>query len=493
MVFFQMAVLAGLSSSMVLAQKNPYQVTSFQLPEHVKLEAGGLSFSPEGQLAVGVRKGEIWMLRHPEANPSDPKAVGYRLFAEGLHEVLGVKWWNNELYAVQRSELTKLVDSDKDGKADSYETAGKGWGVSGNYHEYAYGPAPDREGNLWITLNASMGPAVKMPGFTLKDKPWRGWAVIVNSEGQMIPMAAGLRSPCGIAENAEGDIFSTDQQGNWIPTNSLVHLRKGAFFGHGDAVADTKRPDSPVKDPGVLPQDLLIPEAAKKIPGFALPAVWFPYVKVGQSPTGLVCDTSGGKFGPFAGQFFVGEFVLSCVTRVFLEKVEGEYQGAVFNFVDGLQSAALSLAFSPKGELFVGQSNRGWNSKGTRSYGLEKITWDGKMPFEIQKMEAAKDGFHLTFTKPLDLEKSKLVPESFPMSSYTYLYHSKYGSEEMDTNGVKIAKVEVSEDGRKVHLVCEGLREGYVHELSVKNLFSKDQEKLGHPEAYYTLNRIPRK
>ena len=45
----------------------------------------------------------------------------------------------------------------------------------------------------------------------------------------------------------------------------------------------------------------------------------------------VVLDNTGGKFGPFARQLFIGEFRLS-ENRVFLEKVGGEYQGACFGF-----------------------------------------------------------------------------------------------------------------------------------------------------------------
>ena len=50
---------------------------------------------------------------------------------------------------------------------------------------------------------------------------------------------------------------------------------------------------------------------------------------------------------------------------------------------------------------------------------------------------------------------------------------------------------EVAADGMSVELRVENLREGYVHELNVTGLTSKDGEPLEHPVAYYTLNRIP--
>lgn len=483
-------LFTSLAAALCVAAHPCYTVTSYVLPDGAKLEASGLALMPDGRLAVAVRKGEVWILEHPEADPTKPAEVGYKLFATGLHEPLGLLWHDGALLTAQRTEVTSLRDTDADGAADEFLTVAKGWGVSGNYHEYAYGPVRDRDGNLWITLNASMGKAVEMPGFRAKDKPWRGWAMAITPQGELLPMSAGLRSPCGIGTNAEGDVFCTDQQGNWWGTNPLLHLRKGAFFGHGDSVPDTKRPGSPVADPGKLPEKLTVAEAVKQVKGFALPAVWFPYVKAGQSPTGMACDLTGGKFGPFGKQMFVGEFVLSGVNRVFLEKVGGEYQGAVFKFVDGLQSAALSLAFLNDGSLLVGESNRGWNSQGTRSFGLERIRWTGKVPFEIATMEAQPDGFLLTFTEKLD-EASAREATNYTMTSYTYLYHSKYGSDEVDTKPVKVAAAELTKDGTAVRLKCEGLRAGHVHELRIGGLRSVSGQGLVHGDAFYTLNRLP--
>ncbi|WP_218280382.1 hypothetical protein [Verrucomicrobium spinosum] len=180
------------------------------------------------------------------------------------------------------------------------------------------------------------------------------------------------------------------------------------------------------------------------------------------------------------------------MNRVFLEKVGGEYQGAVFRFQDGLQSAALSLAFLKDGSLLVGESNRGWNSQGTRSFGLERIQWTGQTPFEVQKMEAQPDGFRVTFTDEVDTGTASNLG-SYQMSSYTYLYHQKYGGDEVETQKVTISQVVLEPGGRSVLLRCEGLREGYVHELIMPGVRSKKGVQLTHAEGYYTLNRLPGK
>ena len=232
-------------------------------------------------------------------------------------------------------------------------------------------------------------------------------------------------------------------------------------------------------------------EAASRLPGLTPPAVWFPYVKMGQSTTGLVCNLTGGGFGPFERQVFVGDFTLSQVNRVFLEKVDGEYQGACFPFMDQLQSAVLQMAFLKDGSMIVGESNRGWNSLGNRSFGLERIRWTGRIPFEILTMEARPEGFRLTFTEPLATPLLVRL-DQFRLSSYTYLYHASYGSPETDTRPVEVRSVKVSEDGRQVDLQCAGLRPGYVHELTLAPLNSITGQALRYDRAYYTLNRIPR-
>lgn len=471
------------------AEEDYYRLVTYPVPEGLKLEASGLAPLPDGRLAIVIRKGQVWILDHPTADPPTLENTTFTRFASGLHEPLGLAWHDGALYTTQRSEVTRLEDRNEDGVADVYLTAARGWGVSGNYHEYAYGPVFDKEGNLWVTLNITIGDAPRIAGHRAADFPWRGWSMMMAPGGELEPVSCGLRSPMGIAVNHLGDVFATDQQGNYWATNPLIHLRKGVFHGHAQSLVDTARPESPVKHPGEVPQGLTVVDASRTIPGYKLPAVWFPYNKIGQSTTGILLDDTGGKFGPFENQFFVGEFTQAFVSRVFLEKVEGEYQGACFHFRKGFQSAVLRMAFLGDGSMVVGESNRGWNSLGTRSFGLERLIWTGEMPFEMKEMRAAPGGFKLVFTKPVDA-KTAGDPASYKMSSYTYIYHQKYGGEEVETEAVPITKAEVSEDGLSVSLQCEYLREGFVHELHVPEVRSRDGEALLHAEAYYTLNRL---
>ncbi|HEV3438125.1 MAG TPA: hypothetical protein VG122_12245, partial [Gemmata sp.] len=202
-----------------------YKVSTIPLPADCVLEVGGLAFRPDGKLFVCTRRGEVWLIDNPT---SDSLAdVKLTKFASGLHEALGL--WvqdNNTVYAVQRPELTKLVDKAGTGFASEYATVCDKWGVSGDYHEFAFGPARDKDGNFFITLNVGFG------GGHQAKAPWRGWCVKVSPDGKMEPWAYGLRSPNGITFAPDGELFYADNQGEWVATNKLHHLKKGQFYGH---------------------------------------------------------------------------------------------------------------------------------------------------------------------------------------------------------------------------------------------------------------------
>lgn len=450
----------------------------------IPLEVSGLAVLDGDRIAVAIRKGEVWILNRAYG---DPAQIDYQLFASGLDEPLGLLRDGGDLLTVQRTELTRLRDVDGDGAADAYLTEAKGWAVTGNYHGYAYGPIRDGRGRLWITLNLDLGKGDN-------SLPWHGWGLTVRPDGGLQPMCAGMRSPCGLGTDAEGEPFFTDQQGEWIPANSLHHLVEGAFYGNPVGLEPAWRDASLL---GEMPRDIAqrlnglpYPEALKIHPALRPPAVWFPYRKMGQSRTDIVCDTTEGRFGPFAGQLFVGEFTQSRIGRVFLEKVNGRYQGACFPFVRGFPAAVMRLAFGRDGSLLVGMTNRGWTSTGGGSYGLQRMVWTGRTPFAIKEMRARADGFELVFTEPVD-RGSAARPTSYNLSSYTYPLHSLYGGDEIDARELTVERVEVSPDGLRVRLVVTPLRRFYVHELHCSSVRGEADRALWHGRAYYTLNHIP--
>ena len=477
-ISLMMLAPAGASRSAPLPQESDYyQIQTYNLPKGEVIEVGALEMMPDGRLAVGTRRGEIWMVHNPLGK--DPaKTATYTRYAQGLHEILGLGYYKGWLYVTQRPEVSRVRDTKGRGIADVFETVAAPWEISGDYHEYAFGSKFDKNGNMYVALC--------LTGSFTSDVKFRGWCLRIGADGKVTPWCSGVRSPGGIHYNAAGDLFYTDNQGPWNGGCCLKWLEQGKFMGHpgGNKWYEFAKNMGPrPKDPKTKSRWAI---ELKKIPELNPPAVWFPYPQMGQSASGIAFDGTG-KFGPFKDQLFVGDQSHSTVMRVFMEKIHGRYQGACFPFRKGFASGNLPMLMAADGTLIIGGTNRGWGSRGNKPFALQRLVWTGKVPFEIHEMHLKPDGFEFTFTKPLD-PKTAADVNSYKFRTFTYIYQADYGSPEVDITHPKITKAVVGPDGKSVRLYVSKLEEGHIHELLLEGVRSAAGLPLLHDQAYYTLN-----
>ncbi len=468
---------------LVTAQEESYyKIETIEIPEGITLEIGGMAFDDEGTLFVSTRRGEVWSIKDPSSKTPD-----FKRFATGLHEPLGLAYKEGSFYLAQRGELTKLTDTDADGVAEEYETIFN-WPLAANYHEYAYGPIMLPDGNMLINLN------LQWVGRGASLSKWAGWTLMISPEGEMTPIATGLRSPAGLGLNKNGDIFYTENQGDWVGSGRMTHLEKGDFAGHVEGLkwANEKGSTVPLSMEKVI-QDVkkeptTLYDYAQKTEGVKPPSVWFPHTIMGISTSDIAVVPD--NYGPFQGQLLVGDQGHSKLMRVFQEKVNDVYQGICFDFVRGFSSGLLRTEWGPENALYVGMTNRGWASTGKSPFGLQKLVWTGKTPFEMKSVKVQPDGFEIEFTEPVD-KRTLANPDSYSISDFTYNYHSVYGSEAINQQERTIFKVDINQEGTTARLYVEGMRTGYVYEIkaeAIKNLLGKP---LLHNVGYYTLNQIP--
>ena len=490
------AVLALLLSSIAVAPacaaeplKKPteadfYKIEQVKIPPDAFLEVGALEWLPDNKIAVASRRGEIWIVSDPAGE--EPT---WTRFAHGLHEVLGLAWKDGWLYATQRPEVSRLKDTDGDGEADEIETVADGWGVSGDYHEYAFGSKFDAEGNLWIVLC--------LTGSFSSEVPFRGWAMRVTPDGRTIPTTSGVRSPGGIGFDCSGKVLYTDNQGPWNGSCALKELRPGEFVGHPGGFKWYDLAPEMGPKPTEPKSGSRWAEEMKRIPEYRPAVVVFPYDLMGKSAAGVVGDATEGKFGPFAGQVFVTDQSHSILMRCSLETVDGITQGACFPFREGFGSGSLAVQFAPDGSLYVGGTNRGWGSRGGGDYALERLVFTGKLPFEIRAIKALPDGFELEFTSPVEKVTAADL-KSYAARGFTYIYQADYGSPVVDEAPCEIVRATPSADGLKVRLEMTNLREGVIHELKCPGVRSASSGDLAaglallHDTGWYTLNRRPK-
>ena len=112
------------------------------------------------------------------------------------------------------------------------------------------------------------------------------------------------------------------------------------------------------------------------------------------------------------------------------------------------------------------------------------------MPFEIERVTIRPQGFKVTFTKPVDRRTGDSA-DSYAISAFTHPYHGGYGGPEIEQQKPKVKAVAPADDGLSVEITLEKLDQGFVYELDLVRLRSRDHDELLHRNAFYTVNEIP--
>jgi len=452
-----------------------YSLQNIPVPATVDHQIGGVTTLRDGRLAVCFNSGEVYLY--------SPGGKSWSLFARGLALPLGIlEEPDGSLIVTQWAELTRLRDTDKDGLADSYENVCNSFGITGNYHEFVYGPARDSKGNLYLSLNvASNGDGIQDiirgpwnpiglprelhivkndPEAWKKNKlkagrmysrvPYRGCVLKITPDGKATPFAYGFRSPDGIHLDAQDRLWVTDNQGDWRGTSPLYHVTEGGFYGH---------PASLVWKEGWTRNPLEVPVAElekMRTPAAAL----FPHGELANSPTQPINTIAPELFGLPKGELLIGDMNQPHLVRFLSEEVDGTVQGTLipFLFSPSLGIGNHRLTFDKSGNLWIGKTHIKWAG----DEGLKKITWNKKHPLLATGVSLKKDGFKITFNRPLK-EAPKLK-----LSRHTYHYHEAYGSPKVDLKNVDPTNSQLSSDGKTLTITLPEITARRLYTIELK-------------------------
>jgi len=451
-----------------------------------RFEPTSFGFAADGSVYVSTRTGAVWRRKNER----------WTLFAEGLHEANGIQVApdGGGVYVMQKPELTLLRDTDQDGVADVYETVEDRFRFSGQYHEFAYGPRINSRGELFFSTGLSAGGHFSAapkgyPNQMTSSLGYRGWVMKRDGAGNLTPFASGLRSPAGIGMNAKDELFVTDNQGDWVASSYLTQVEEGDFLGHPASLWDRA-------EFGLTPRLLDYKTNAappKEVPALdlekftklrKLPAVWLAHGDLTNSP-GHPSFAPKSGFGPFGEQAFIADIAHRSVVRVALERVGGQYQGAVFPFIRPLKSASYSTAFDPQGNLWVGSVGRGWTAG---EPAIELVRFEpGAVPFEIHRIELTRSGFDVVLTQPMDARS--LLPRDLSVTEYQYNYWDGYGSEPIHERNVPVEEVMLSADRTVLSLRFPRKAE-FIYQIQLPVLNSRSGLPLENNYGIYTLNRL---
>ncbi|MFI0238653.1 family 16 glycoside hydrolase [Streptomyces sp. NPDC016845] len=440
-------------------------------PDGFEPQVTGMDWLPDGRLALSTWggtdnvAGEVYLLDHVTGD-TDRSKVGVTKIASGLREPMGLKYVDGSLYVSQKHELTRLVDKDKDWVTDEYQTvAAFPWGK--NFHEFAFGLLY-RDGYFYVNLSV----AINYGGATTTPQPVAGRGTtykISKRTGKLHAVAGGLRTPNGIAWGPEGSIFTADNQGGWLPASKLVQIKQDRFFNH-------------YTEPSGLFDDKPVTQ----------PVLWLPQNEVANSPSTPLYLTKGR----FAGQMLFGDVTYGGLQRGYLEKVKGQYQGAVFRYTQGLEAGVNRITMGPDGAIYAGGlgADGNWGQEGKLRFGLQKLTPNGGNTFDIKEMRAVPGGFDLEYTQPVSQETADKLAERYTAEQWRYTPTSDYGGPKIAEEQLAVRSATLADKGRTVKLRLDGLKpDRVVHVRSPRPFASTSGETLWSTEAWYTLNEMPGK
>ncbi|MEE6297353.1 family 16 glycoside hydrolase, partial [Georgenia wangjunii] len=467
---------------------NPSYTLTDLRPEGFNPAVSALDFTEDGDLVVVTagqvspggwqpdpETGQVYILDGAQ-EADGPEDVTARLVHDKLFNPMGVDVIGDSIFVSERDGLTELVPdpASADPANPTYirnpeYTDGKfaTWPDGGNFHEFAFGLVHDEE-NFYVNLSV----AINNGGASTNPQPAanRGTTVAIDREtGEIDFIAGGLRTPNGIGwGGTDGDdLFVMDNQGDWLPSSKLVHIKPGRFFNH------YTNPAGPFDDQPVTP-----------------PAVWVPQNEIGNSPSAPFQLTQG----PFAGQMLFGDVTYGGLQRAFLEEVDGEYQGAVFRHTAGLEAGVNRTIVGPDGAIYVGGIGEGgnWGESGKLRYGLQKLTPNGTNTFDMHEMRVVEGGFEIEYTQPVSAETAAEIADAYQITQWRYVPTASYGGPKVGEAVLPVTGVEVSEDRRTVTLAIDGLAPGHVvHVRSPRPFEAESGDELLSTEAWYTLNSLP--
>ncbi|QFU92043.1 family 16 glycoside hydrolase [Amycolatopsis sp. YIM 10] len=446
-----------------------YTLTDLR-PAGFEPQVTGMDWLPDGRLAIstwgGGREtvlGEVYLL-DGVTGATGPAQVTAKKIAQDLQEPMGLKYVDGTIYVSEKHQLTALVDTSGDEVTDEYRKIAT-WPFGGNYHEFAFGLLY-QNGYFYVTTGIAMVPG----GATADPQPVvnRGSTLKIDkATGKVSYVAGGLRTPNGLGWGPEGDIFVTDNQGAYLPTSKLVRIKQGRFFNHHT------NPDGPFDDQPVTE-----------------PVLWLPHGEISNSPSNPLVLPNG----VFAGQMVFGDVTYGGLQRAYLEKIGGEYQGAVFRMTQGLESGVSRISLGPDGAIYTGgigwQGN--WGQEGKLKYGLQKLSLSGNGAFDMLAMRAVDGGFQIEYTEPLSDATAQDLASKYKAEQWRYVASPQYGGPKVDEETLDVTSAALSADRKTVTLKVAGLKPGrVVHVQSPRPFASASGTELWSTEAWYTLNRLP--
>ena len=440
-------------------------------------------FTPDRQNKAPFKKGQIFRVTGLIGN-ADRSKIKATLLMENLYEPTAVAVIGGKIYVGEKDKISRLEDRNGDGKFTANEKVVLIDGLSApNFHTYTVGFDTVQQGGKTylagnLTTSIRQGGA-RVPNTIVNPKVRRGSTFLLGPvTGKESPaqvdisyVAGGFRTPNGFAVGPKGEIIATDNQGVFNPSNEFLRLTPGAFYGHFLLSSQD------TATAAFQPADVDATKGGSHVQ--TPPTVHLPQGIVNRSPTQpIMLSDLKGPLAVYNDQWLVGDLTLGRINRVFLEEVEGVWQGAVFLHSGGhdpegrkgLTAGPNRFEYGPDGKIYIGHIGDGglWRflpEKGKAPkppHGLQRLSFVGadRIPNDFNEMVAVRDregGLEIELFRPITPAQLKQV--KLRIRQWTYIPTNGYGGANVGTEKLTAIDLSLSNDGRRILVTIPGIRD----------------------------------
>lgn len=443
----------------------PFAVDTIAVPENnpwrswMRLTA--FDFFSDGRAAVTTWNGDVWIVSGID---EQLKSVKWKRLAAGLFDPLGLKIVRDEVYVLERHQITRLHDLNNDGEADYYENFNNDAGVSPSYHAFAMDLQTDSAGNFYYTRAGQRVDEIY---------PLNGGMVRVSANGAKAELIAhGLRAANGMSVGPRDEITCSDNQGNWIPSGRLNLIEPGKFYGY-------------VPHAHGLPTN-----------SFEPPLCWIPQA-LDNSGGGQAWVTSDRWPPALKNHLLHTSYGMAALFDVLWEKVDGVAQGGVVKFPLRFESGIQRARFHPRdGQLYV-VGLKGWQTKGIKDGAFQRVRYTGKPLHMPSELHVRRNGIEIGFSDSLERGAAEDL-QNYSVEQWNYRWTEKYGSDDYSVvdpekkgrDVVNIGAAKLSADGKRVLLEIPDLKP--VMQMKIKFAVKATDGAPVEWEIYNTINRVPK-
>ncbi len=400
------------------------------------VRAAGIDFFKDGRVALVTFDGDVWI---GDGLRPGSKEVHWSRFASGLHEPLGLRLREKDIFVFDRNGLWRLHDRDGDGEADYHELFCSQIDQTAETREFASALEVEKDGSFLVCKPGQTGSTIGRSSSAI---------LRISPDGKKVTrLAHGFRQPYLGYDPQTGQIAASDQQGHYVPSTPVDFVKKGQYYGHPNEPADKDRLVSP-------------------------PLTWIPHQECGSGAAIIWMRES--KMGPLADQPILLSFNPPRLFQIHAEVNEFVTQGGVTPLPLALDDPLLKGAINPADGLLYLTGFNIWGTKAKGKTFLGRVRPNPKRAWTTPThAQVAKRGIFLRFATPLNPESASKAA-SYEVRRWNYKRTPNYGSphykldETKGTETLPVASVKVSKDKHSVFLGVPDMREVMQIEVGYK-------------------------